>query len=224
MSRPILGRLLTMLTIAAAIVLALLVVQRLRIHPQTDDAEVFANLIGIAPEVGGRIIKINVKDNQFVHKGDLLFQIDPVPYQYVLETARSQQAALEGQIRDLGRTIGAQTSAIEVARANSNSAQAKTASADAAIGAARAGVDAAKAELSRQRADYAYAENNVLRLEPLLVQQFVTVDMVDQARTSRSVKGEAVRQARSRLELAEAQWAAAIAQQKEAQATYQQSH
>jgi multidrug efflux system membrane fusion protein len=47
--------------------------------------------------------------------------------------------------------------------------------------------------------------------------------MVDQARTSRSVKGEAVRQARSRLELAEAQWSAAIAQQKEALATYQQS-
>src|SRR5215471_4973595 len=223
MSRPILGRFLSVLIIAVAIVLALLVVQRLRIHPQTDDAEVFANLIGIAPEVEGRIIKINVKDNQFVHKGEVLFQIDPVPYQYALETARSQQGALEGQIRDLRRTIGAQTSAIEVARANSNSAQAKTASAEAAVSAARAGIDAAKAELSRQQADYAYAENNVLRLEPLLVQQFVTVDMVDKARTSRSVKGEAVRQARSRLELAEAQWAAAVAQQKEAQATYQQS-
>ena len=94
MSRPILGRFLSVLIIAAAIVLALLVVQRLRMHPQTADAEVFANLIGIAPEVEGRIIKINVKDNQFVHKGELLFQIDPVPYQYALETARSQQAAL----------------------------------------------------------------------------------------------------------------------------------
>ena len=223
MSRPIFGRLLGILIVASAVVLALLVVHRFRDHPQTDDAEVFANLIGIAPEVEGRIIKINVKDNQFVHKGELLFQIDPVPYQYALETARAQQATLEGQIRDLQRTIGAQTSAIQVARANSNSAQAKTASADAAVDAARAGVDAARAELSRQQADYAYAENNVLRLEPLLVQQFVTVDMVDQARTSRSVKGEAVRQARSRLELAEAQWAAAVAQQKEALATYQQS-
>src|SRR5215831_6884661 len=223
MSRATFGRLLGILIVAAAVLSVLLVARRFHIHPQTDDAEVFANLIGIAPEVEGRIVKINVKDNQFVRKGELLFQIDPVPYQYALETARSQQSALEGQIRDLGRAIGAQTSAIEVARASSNSAQAKTASADATVGAARAGVDAAKAELSRQQADYAYAENNVLRLEPLLVQQFVTVDMVDQARTSRSGKGEAVRQARSRLELAEAQWAAAIAQQKEAQATYRQS-
>ncbi len=223
MSRHVLGRFLGILTVAAAVVLVLLVVRRFHVDPQTDDAEVFANLIGIAPEVEGRIIKINVKDNQLVRKGELLFQIDPVPYQYALEIARSEQATLEGQIRDLQRAIGAQTSAIQVARASSNSAQAKTASADAAVDAARAAIDAARAELSRQQADYTYAENNVLRLEPLLVQQFVTVDMVDQARTSRSVKGEAVRQARSRLELAEAQWAAAVAQQKEAQATYQQT-
>lgn len=223
MSRHIFGRSLGVLIVAAAVVFALLVVRRFHVHPQTDDAEVFANLIGIAPEVEGRIIKINVKDNQFVRKGDLLFQIDPVPYQYALEIARSQQTTLEGQIRDLQRTIGAQNSAIQVARASSNSAQAKTSSAEAAVDAARAAIDAAKSELTRQQADYAYAENNVLRLEPLLVQQFVTVDMVDQARTSRSMKGEAVRQARSRLELAEAQWAAAVAQQKEALATYQQS-
>lgn len=223
MSRAVFGRVLGILIVAAALVSVLLVVRRFHVDPQTDDAEVFANLIGIAPEVEGRIVKIDVNDNQFVRKGELLFQIDPVPYQYALEIARSQQATLEGQVRDLQRTIGAQTSAIQAARASSNSAQAKIASADAAVEAARASVDAAKAELSREQADYAYAENNVLRLEPLLVQQFVTVDRVDQARTSRSVKGEAVRQARSRLALAEAQWAAAVAQQKEALAGYQQT-
>lgn len=223
MNRATAGRLLSIAVVLAAVVSVFLVVRRFHANPQTDDAEVFANLIGIAPEVEGRIVKINVTDNQFVRKGELLFQIDPVPYQYALETARSQQATLEGQIRDLQRTIGAQTSAIQAARANSNSAQAKIASADAAVDAARASVDAAKAELSREQADYTYADHNVLRLEPLLVKQFVTVDTVDQARTSRSVKGEAVRQARSRLALAQAQWAAAVAQQKEADATYQQS-
>jgi multidrug efflux system membrane fusion protein len=223
MSRAIFGRFLGILIVVAAVVSVFLVVRRFHVDPQTDDAEVVANLIGIAPDVEGRIVKINVKDNQFVRKGELLFQIDPVPYQYALEIARSQQATLEGQVRDLKRAIGAQTSAILAARASSTSAQAKIASADAAVEAARASVDAAKAELSREQADYAYAENNVLRLEPLLVQQFVTVDLVDQARTSRSVKGEAVRQARSRLALAEAQWASAVAQQKESLATYQQT-
>ena len=223
MSRAILGRCLGVLIVLGAMAAAFLVVRRVHVNPQTDDAEVFANLIGIAPEVEGRIIKINVKDNQFVRKGELLFQIDPIPYQYALETARSQKATLEGQIRDLQRTIGAQNSAIQAARANSNSAQARISSAEAAVEAAQASVDAAKAELSREQADYTYAENNVLRLEPLLTKQFVTVDLLDQARTSRSVKGEIVRQARSRLALAEAQWASAVAQQKEAGASYQQS-
>jgi len=223
MSRSLLGKVLGILIVLGAAVTALIVLRRVHVHPQTDDAEVFANLIGIAPEVEGRIVKINVRENQFVRKGELLFEIDPVPYEYALETARSQRATLEGQIRDLQRTIGAQNSAIQAARANSNSAQARIASAEAAGEAARASVDAAKAELSRQQADYAYAENNLIRLEPLLARQFVTVDLVDQARTSRSVKGEAVRQARSRLALAEAQWASAVAQQNEARATYQQS-
>lgn len=221
--RAIFGKLLGMAIVAGAIVAVWMVVQRFNIHPQTDDAEVFANLIGIAPEVEGRIVKINVKDNQFVRQGQLLFEIDPVPYEYGLETARSQQTTLEGQILDLQRAIGAQNSAIGAARANSNSAEAKIASAGAAVEAAQAGIDAAKADLSRQQADYSYAENNVLRLEPLLVEQFVTVDLVDRARTARSVKGEAVRQARSRLALAQAQWSAAVAQRKEAQAAYEQS-
>jgi membrane fusion protein, multidrug efflux system len=224
MTRKILGRMLGLLIVAGAAAASLAVWRETRINPQTDDAEVFANLIGIAPEVSGRIVKINVKDNQFVHKGELLFEVDPVPYQHSLEAAQSQQATLEGQIQDLKRSIEAQKSAILSATSNTKSAQAKNASAEAGIEAAQATVDAAKAALSQATADYAYAENNVLRLEPLLTKQFVTVDLVDQARTSRSVKGEMVRQARSRLALAEAQWASAVAQQDEAQAGYEQSN
>jgi multidrug efflux system membrane fusion protein len=223
MSRKLLGRLVGLLIALGAVGTGLAVLRKINVNPQTDDAEVFANLIGIAPDVNGRIIAINVKDNQFVRKGDLLFEIDPIPYEYALETARSQQATLEGQIRDLQRTVAAQNSAVVSARAGTQSSQARIASSDAGVAAARASVDAAKAELSRAEADYAYAENNVLRLEPLLIKQFVTVDLVDQARTSRSVRGEAVRQTRARLALAEAEWASAVARQNEAQAAYAQS-
>lgn len=223
MNRAIVGRFLGILIVIGAVTALSAVLQRVNARPQTDDAEVFANLIGIAPEVEGRIVTINVKDNQSVRKGDLLFEIDSIPYEYALENARSLQATLEGQIRDMQRMMAAERSAIRAAQANSNSADAKIASANAAVDAAQASIDAANADLSRQQADYSYAENNVLRLEPLLMKQFVTVDMVDQARTARSVKGEAVRQSRSRVALAEAQWSSAIAQQKEAQAAYAQS-
>src|SRR6201987_6229332 len=76
--------------------------------PRTDDAEVFANYIGIAPQVDGPIVKLYVKDNQFVKKGDLLLEIDSRPYEYVLKRALSERSALEGQITDHSRTIAAQ--------------------------------------------------------------------------------------------------------------------
>lgn len=222
-SRKQLGRFLGSAIVLGALITGLIVLRQISAYPRTDDAEVFANLIGIAPEVEGRIIKIHVQDNQFVHKGDLLFEIDPLPYEYALETVKSQQAALEGQIKDLERVIGSQNSGVISAKARRNSSQAKIASSEAAVEAAKAAIDEAQDELSRAQADYTYADNNVQRLEPLLVRQFVTVDQVDLARTSRSMKAEAVRQVRAHLAVAQAQWASAVAEQDSAQAGYEQS-
>ncbi|HVW86228.1 MAG TPA: biotin/lipoyl-binding protein, partial [Bryobacteraceae bacterium] len=222
--RKLLGRSLGLLVVLGAIGAGYAVWTRVTRNPQTDDAEVVANLIGITPEVSGRIVSIRVKDNELVRKGDVLFEIDPVPFEYALETARSQQEALEAQIRDLRRSIGAQSSAVASAKANTRSAQAKIEAHAAAAEAASAGVDAAKAELARAEADYTYSNNNIQRLEPLLKKRFVTVDMVDQARTSQAVKSRAVQQARARLALAQAQWAAAVAQQRDAEAAAEQSN
>src|SRR5262245_46832408 len=103
--------------IAAAIVLGLIVLWRAAHHPRTDDAEIFANFIGIAPQVEGPILQLKVRDNQYVKKGDLLFVIDPRPYQYALERTVSEQATLEGQIVDEQRRINALVSAVSVAQA-----------------------------------------------------------------------------------------------------------
>src|ERR1700729_3742112 len=106
------GRVLT----AAMVVLAvagLLAVYSVTIrHPQTDDAEIFANYIGIAPVVGGPILHLNVADNQHVKQGDLLFEINDRPYKYALDRAVSDQAALEGQIVDEQRRIRAEVHAV----------------------------------------------------------------------------------------------------------------
>ena len=70
--------------VAAALFLLLVIFQTNR-NPRTDDASVVANYIEIAPEVSGRLIQLAVKDNAFVKKGDLLFVIDPRPYEYALQ-------------------------------------------------------------------------------------------------------------------------------------------
>src|SRR6266403_6131526 len=113
--------------VSAAIALGLIVVFQTNRQPRTDDAEVLANFIGIAPQVEGPIVRLNVRDNQFVKQGGLLFEIDDRPYQYALENALSQRAALEGQIGDERRRIAALVSAVSVAQANIQSSQADVA-------------------------------------------------------------------------------------------------
>jgi multidrug efflux system membrane fusion protein len=76
-----------------------LVADHTNYYPRTDDSEIVANFIGIAPQVEGPLIRLHVHDNQFVKKGDLLFEIDDRPYRYALEKAISEQATLEGRSR-----------------------------------------------------------------------------------------------------------------------------
>src|SRR4051794_36780832 len=96
--------------VIAALALGLVVLYQTNHYPRTDDAEVLANFIGIAPQVEGPIIRLHVSDNQFVKQGELLFEIDERPYQYALQKALSEQAALEGQVGDERRRIASQVS------------------------------------------------------------------------------------------------------------------
>jgi len=56
-------------------------------NPWTRDGQVRANIIKVAPRVSGPIVNVAVNDNQFVRKGDLLFQIDPSTYAISLSQA-----------------------------------------------------------------------------------------------------------------------------------------
>jgi membrane fusion protein, multidrug efflux system len=213
-SRPqrVLSRRITVAIAVTAVLLGMLALYRANHYPRTDDAEVFANFIGIAPQVEGPILRLNVHDNQFVRKGELLFEIDDRPYQYALAKAVSDQAALEGQIIDERRRIAALVSAVSGSQANVHSAQADALRSSAAIDEARANVASAEQGVTRTKAEWTYAANNLHRLEPLLARQFVTVDQVDQARTLEIAESEALKQAESQLRMSQAGLQSALAQ------------
>ena len=82
--------LITLGTVALAALLAWAMWQAYMAAPWTRDGTVRAYVVTMAPEVAGRIIKLPVADNQFVHKGDDLFEIDPADYQIALEQAEAQ--------------------------------------------------------------------------------------------------------------------------------------
>jgi membrane fusion protein, multidrug efflux system len=221
--RKRLGKIVSVAIPIAALITGLLAVIETTIYPRTDDAEVFANFIGVAPQVDGPITQLIAQDNQFVKEGGLLFEIDCRPYQYALERARSDQSTLEGQIVDQTRTIASQKSAVGAARASTSSAARKVDQTAAEVNDTQANVPRARAALASAQAELQYSSRELHRLEPLLAKQFVTVDQVDQARTQVKARQDSVDEARSQVTRAEAQVAAAKAQYEQAKAGAQES-
>lgn len=72
-------------------------------NPWTRDGQVRAQVIQISPRVSGMVTKIDIIDNQFVHKGDLLFEIDPVPFE--IQVAQTQADLKREKVNARGRKI-----------------------------------------------------------------------------------------------------------------------
>ena len=145
--------------IATAIIfaVAILVGRALWVHymdePWTRDGRVRAEVVNIAPDVSGAVVELPVRDNQFVHKGDLLMQIDPSHYQIAVEQAEAAVAARKAELTmklddakrraDMDSQVVSQENR-ENASHTANSAQAQYQQAIAAL-------DAAKLNLERTR-------------------------------------------------------------------------
>ena len=145
--------------IATAIifVVAILVGRVLWVHymdePWTRDGRVRAEVVNIAPDVSGAVVELPVRDNQFVHKGDLLMQIDPSHYQIAVEQAEAAVAARKAELtmrQDDARRRADMDSEV-VSAENRENASHTANSAQAQYQQALAALDAAKLNLERTR-------------------------------------------------------------------------
>jgi len=205
------GRILGIGIVSLAIVLFLISALQVDHHPRTDDATVRANSIAFAPEVEGRLVSLPVQDNQLVHKGDVLFVIDPRPFGYALEQARADQATLEGQIEDERRHIAVEQSAVGTARAGVTGSQSSVVAAEGNYLAAQAAVERATASQAAAEAQLRFAQNDYDRIAPLLEKHYVTVQQVDQSQTALSVARQAYQESTSQLLQMKAQASMALA-------------
>src|SRR6201996_5921914 len=89
----------------------------------TGDAYVQSDLVSVAPQVTGRIVSVDVADNQDVTEGDLLATIDPVPFQLAAEQrraaaneAREQVDSDQHRIDEARDALAASVSAASYAR------------------------------------------------------------------------------------------------------------
>lgn len=97
-----------------------------RFVQETDDAYVGGDVTIVGSKVAGYIEKVLVSDNQAVHKGDLLIQIDARDYSAAVARAQAAVAAQEASLRNLDATSELQKSVIAEARAGVSGAQAES--------------------------------------------------------------------------------------------------
>jgi multidrug resistance efflux pump len=107
LDRNIAGKVLAAAVYAVTILLALYITRIYLAYPQTDDAYVRADTVGIAPHISGPIIDLPIRDNRYVKKGDLLFIVDPRPYQAELDSAVASVDLTNLQIGALDNSISA---------------------------------------------------------------------------------------------------------------------
>jgi len=204
-----LGRLFSGLTITGAVIAVAVTLLQWETRPQTDDATVRANFVGVSAQVSGHIIELGVRDNQQVREGELLFVVDPRPYQIALERARATLGLVEKEVDGLRNGVATAEAGVAKAEAQLNASAADVTRretdpvvADAEIARLEAQRAAAEASLSRAEAEFQHADAHLKRLEPLLPQQFVTADRVEEAHTRSVSAAMAVEQARTSLRAA----------------------
>jgi len=96
-------RLTTLAILLVAVAMALVTWDYYVTAPWTRDGRVRVQVASIAPEVSGRIIELRVADNQFVHKGDVLYVIDPFDFEVAVRSDKAllQQRAADQQVKEV---------------------------------------------------------------------------------------------------------------------------
>ena len=97
--------LLTIVVVLAAIGMLAFKYRQYMVNPWTRDGQVRANVIQVSPRVSGPIVDLPIKDNQYVNKGDLLFQIDPRTFQASYDQACANLDQTRDQIKNLEQQV-----------------------------------------------------------------------------------------------------------------------
>ncbi|QTD94438.1 HlyD family secretion protein [Burkholderia anthina] len=179
-----------------------------RNQESTDDAYTDGNAVAIAPHVSGYVTRLAVDDNTFVHRGDVLVEIDPRDYRAQVDAARAQLGLAQAQLDASGvqldiarvqfpaqyRQARAQIESAEAAYRQALAAQERQRAVDARATSQQA-IDAADAQRASADANVAMAQAQA-RTASLVPQQ------IRQAETVVEERRQQVLQARAQFDTA----------------------
>jgi multidrug resistance efflux pump len=92
--------------------------------PWTRDGTVRAYVVTMAPEVAGRIVELPVRDNQFVHKSDLLMVIDPTDFSIAVSQAEAAVQQAQASVQSIAAQMTVQQAQIRASQAQLDQTQA----------------------------------------------------------------------------------------------------
>lgn len=165
-------RLLLMASLPLLLIAAVVTYYKLNDHyVSTDNAYLQQDKISVSAELGGRIVEVGVKENQHVNAGDLLFRIDPEPYNIAM--AQADAAIASAQVRVVGLETDLSTKGSDIDSARSNMVyQQQTYEREAALFArgfsTRARMDGVQHELSEARGRLAEAQSEAQKARAAL--------------------------------------------------------
>jgi len=163
-----LGKIISLLIIAAGVGAGCYALHRTARFPSTDDATIDADIVHVAAAVGGRIINLPIAENAQVATGDLLFQIDPYPYRLAVQQAQADLEIAEAALETQRRVLSTQ----------------------------RSGAAVARDQTQRAITNLDLAIRTVERLRPLAAKGYVPVQQLDQAETAQRDAATSLQQAR----------------------------
>src|SRR5512138_612314 len=179
----------------AALILALNV-----FAPSSADVRVYKYTVPIVSQVRGRVIEVPIEEgNRLVKKGDVLFRIDPTPYQLTVNSLEAQLANAQGTSRELEEQLTGAVAQVAAARSSIEQATSRVTQSSAQVELARKRVAQHRELVTKgagTRFDLEQAETNLREMESTL----------DGARSAeaqaRSAEGQALaaeRQIRQRM-------------------------
>ncbi len=92
-------------------------------HPFTKNARIYFAVTPVLPAVKGRVIEVPVQPNTTLKQGDVLFRIDPAPYQYVVDQKKAMLAEAEQNVKQLKASLDQATAAADRSNAQFELAQ-----------------------------------------------------------------------------------------------------
>jgi len=190
------------IAIVVLLIVGFFVYRYLASYESTDDAQVDGHINSISARIAGHVTKLDIQDNEYVHAGQVLVEIDPADYQVAYERAKADFEDAQAAALAAGVTV-------PITSVNTSS---QVSASEADVTSARAGIQvaqqqfaAAKAQLQEAEANNVKAQNDLVRYKQLVDKQEISSQQYDQATAAAKASAAAVEAARASSDAAQQQ-------------------